>query len=124
MLHGCTIKVEAVPMKRLSAVLVLFAASLSLYGQGTAPRMLSVTPDAGKPEAVFVATGENLSTDSVKEVFLTMDKLEIKVVIVSQKADAIEFKVPANVKPGRYGLMVLIADCTMYIEQPVKLTIQ
>lgn len=86
--------------------------------------MTTVTPDAGKPDAVYVTNGENLDKGSVKEVFLTTDKEEIKVAIVSQKADAIEFRVPVNVKPGRYGLMILTADCTMYIEQPVKVSIQ
>lgn len=111
-------------MKRLSAVILLFAASLVVFGQGTAPRMTSVTPDAGKPDAVFVVAGENLDKGQVKEVFLTLGKEEIRVTIVSQKAEAIEFKVAPTVKPGRYGLMILNADCTMYIEQPVKVTIE
>ena len=110
-------------MKRFSALILFFAASLTLFAQGTAPRLLSVTPGEGKPETVFITAGENLDTGSVKELFLTLEKEEIKVLIVSQKADEIQFKVPANVKPGRYGLMTLTADCTMYIEQPVKLTI-
>jgi len=111
-------------MKRLSAVILLFAASLVVFGQGTAPRMTSVTPDAGKPDAVVVVAGENLDKSQVKEVYLTLGKEEIRVTIVSQKPEAIEFKVPPTVKPGRYGLMILNADCTMYIEQPVKLTIE
>lgn len=111
-------------MKRFSAVILLLAASLVVFGQGTAPRMTSVTPDTGKTDAVYTIAGENLDKSQVKEVFLTLGKEEIKVVIVSQKAEAIEMKVPASVKPGRYGLMVLNADCTMYIEQPVKLTIE
>ncbi len=111
-------------MKRLSAVFLLFAASMVLYGQGTAPRMLAVTPETGKADIVFVTTGENLDTSQVREVFLTTAKEEFKVIIVSQKAEAIQFKPPANIKPGRYGLMILTADCTMYIEQPVKLIIE
>ena len=86
--------------------------------------MSAVTPEKGKPDGVFVAVGENLDKSQVKEVFLTRDKDEIKVVIVSQKAGAIEFKAPVDVKPGRYALMILTADCTMYIEQPVKVTIE
>jgi hypothetical protein len=111
-------------MKRLSAVFVLLAASLVAFGQGTAPRMISVTPEAGKTDVVFTVAGENLDKSQVREVFLTLDNEEIKVVIVSQKADSLTFKVPATVKPARYGLMVLNADCTMYIEQPVRVTIE
>lgn len=111
-------------MKRLPALLVLFAASLTLFAQGTAPRMLAVTPEAGKADAVYVTSGENLDKDAVREVFLTTGNEEIKVVIVAQNADAITFKVPAKTQPGRYALMILTADCTMYIEQPVKLVIE
>ena len=112
-------------MKRFTAVFLLFiAASLVLMAQGTAPRMTSVTPDTAKPDAVITIAGENLDKGSVKEVFLTLGKEEIKLPIVSQKADALEVKVPVTVKPGRYGLMILNADCTMYIEQPVKLTVE
>ena len=111
-------------MKRLSAVILLLAASLVVFGQGTAPRMTSVTPETGKADAVYTISGENLDKNSVKEVFLTLGSDEFKVAIVSQKADTIEVKVPVDLKPGRYGLMILNADCTMYIEQPVKLTIE
>jgi hypothetical protein len=111
-------------MKRLSAVILILAASLVVFGQGTAPRMTSVTPDTGKADAEYTIAGENLDKNQVKEVFLTLGSQEIKVSIVTQKADAITVKVPVDVKPGRYGLMILNADCTMYIEQPVKITIE
>ena len=111
-------------MKRFTAVILLFAAALVLLGQGTAPRMISVAPDTAKPDAVVTITGENLGKNQVKEVFLTMGKDEISIPIVTQKAETLEVKIPVTVKPGRYGLMILNADCTMYIEQPVKITIE
>ena len=44
--------------------------------------------------------------------------------IVTQKDEAIQFKVPPHTKPGRYSLMILSADGKQFLEQPVKLTIE
>jgi sporulation protein YlmC with PRC-barrel domain len=110
-------------MKRFSAVVLLFAATMMLFGQGTAPRMLSVTPDEGRTEEVYTTTGENLGKAQVKDVFLTNGKDDIKMVIVSQTNESIQFKVPAGTKAGRYSLMVFTTDEMQYIEQPVRLTI-
>lgn len=111
-------------MKRISAVFLLFLLSVTLSGQSKSPRMATVTPDAGKAAAEFAAAGENLGKEVVKEVYLTNGKDDIKMVIVTQKDDAIQFKVPADVKAGRYSLMLLTADGKQFIEQPVKLTIE
>jgi hypothetical protein len=108
-------------MKRLIAVLLLVAAAAA---ETKSARMATVTPETGKPAADYTVAGENLAKDTIKELFLTNGKDDIKVQIVSQKEEAIQFKVPATVKPGRYTLMILTADGKQFIEQPVKLTIE
>ncbi|MBI2686314.1 MAG: hypothetical protein HYX27_08360 [Acidobacteria bacterium] len=111
-------------MKQLFAVLILCALPAAALAQSKSPRLASVTPESGKPAAEYTAAGENLDKDAIKELYLTNGKDDIKVSIVTQKADAIQFKVPGSVKPGRYALMVLTADGKQFIEQPVKLTIE
>jgi hypothetical protein len=111
-------------MKLLLAVILALVFSVALFGQGAAPRLVTVTPDISKANADCATAGENLGKGAVKELYLTTGKDDIKVEIISQKDDQIQFKVPAAVKPGRYTLMVLTADSKMFIEQPVKLTIE
>ena len=110
-------------MKHKAAALLL-ALSLTLLAQSKSPRMATVTPETGKPAADYTAAGEALAKDAVKEVYLTNGKDDIKLQIISQKDEAIQFKVPANTKPGRYSLMILTADGKQFVEQPVKLTIE
>ncbi len=92
--------------------------------QSKSPRLAAVTPETGKPAAEYSTAGENLAIDSVKGLYLTNGKDDIKVEIVAQKAESIQFKVPGNTKPGRYSLMILTADGKQFLEQPVKLTIE
>jgi hypothetical protein len=111
-------------MRRISAVLILFVLSLAMGAQSKSPRLATVTPDTGKASAEYATAGENLGKDAVKELYLTNGKDDIKVEIVAQKADSIQFKVPGNTKPARYTLMILTADGKQFMEQPVKLTIE
>jgi len=111
-------------MRRILAGLFLFALSVALVAQGKSPRLTTVTPDTGKPNEEYLAAGENLAKDAVKDLYLTNGKDDIKVQILTQKEESIQFKVPGNTKPGRYGLMVLTADGKRFIEQPVKLSIE
>ena len=110
-------------MKLICAIALLACAQISM-AESKSPRLNTVTPDSGKATAEFVAAGENLTRDSMKELYLTDGKDDIKVTIVAQKAESIQFKVPGTVKPGRYGLMILTADGKQFLEQPVKLTIE
>ena len=98
--------------------------AFALFAQAPSPRLSTVTPDTGKSGAEFAATGEHLTKTDFKDLFLTNGKDDIKLRIVTQKEDAIQFQVPATTKPGRYTLMFLSADGKQYIEQPVKLTIE
>ena len=111
-------------MRQLFAGLFLVALSVALIAQNKSPRMATVTPDTGKATDEYSAAGENLTKDSVKELYLTNGKDDIKVQIVTQKEESIQFKVPGSVKPGRYSLMILTADGKQFLEQPVKLTIE
>jgi len=111
-------------MKQVSAVFLLFVLAWTSIAQSKSPRMSTVTPDTGKAAADYAVAGENLDTSVVKEVYLTNGKDDIKVQVLTQKADGIQFKVPAGTKAGRYSLMVLTADGKQFIEQPVKLTIE
>ena len=111
-------------MKKLLQALWVIALSVATIAQTNSPRLTTVTPDTGKSAAEYVTAGENLATSAVKELYLTDGKADIKVEIVSQKAEASQFKVPGSTKAGRYSLMLLTADGKRFLEQPVKLTIE
>ena len=111
-------------MKRLSALLFSLVLSVILLAQTKSPRLATVTPDTGNSSVSYTAAGENLTKDSIKDLYITNGKDDIKVEIVSQKDDSIVFKVPASTKPGRYSLMILTADGKQFLEQPVKLNIE
>ena len=116
-------------MKQLSVQkagtgLLLVLLSVGLTAQTKSPRLATVTPDTGKAAVEYSAAGENLDQSSVKNLYLTSGKDDIKVEIVAQANESIRFRVPANTKPGRYSLMILTADGKQFIEQPVKLTIE
>jgi hypothetical protein len=100
------------------------ATSRRIYDPNVKARLAAVTPESGKASAEYATTGENLDKDAVKELYLTNGKDDIKLEIVAQKADSIQFKVPGNTKPARYTLMILTADGKQFMEQPVKLTIE
>ena len=111
-------------MRQMFAVLFLLALSVELTAQEKSPRLTTVTPDTGKAAEAYLVAGENLAKDAVKELYLTDGKNDIKVEIVTQKEDSIQFKVPGPTKPGRYSLMILTADGKRFLEQPVRLTIE
>jgi len=116
-------------MKPLSSTkalvgLILLALSATLSGQGTSPKLATVTPETGKAAAEYSTAGENLSKSEVKDLYLTDGKNDVKLEILSQAGDLIKFRVPDKTPAGRYGLMILTADGKRFIEQPVKLTIE
>ena len=111
-------------MKRLSTLFFSLVLSTVLMAQSNAPRLVAVTPETGKPTAEYSTTGDTLAKATVKELYLTNGKDDIKVTIVTQQDASILFKVPTTTKPGRYSLMLLTADGKMFLEQPVKLTIE
>lgn len=111
-------------MRILTTTLLSLLFTVRLLAEGSSPKILTVTPDHGKPSVSFTAGGSQLTTAAVKHLYLTNGKDDIKVDIVTQKDSSIIFKVPATTRPGRYALMILTADAQSFIEQPVKLLIE
>ena len=111
-------------MKLSSAVLLLFAATLVLFGQETMPPMSSVDPTSGKAGDVIAVSGENLDKSYVAKVYLTDDKNDFVCEVTDQTATELKFKIPAKAT-GRLALMILTTGKEpKLITQPVKVTIE
>lgn len=96
-----------------------------LWAQTPMPRMISVEPTSGKVGDILTVTGENLEKTHVAEVFLTDGKNDLKVPVTEQAATTLKFRIPPNVKPGKWALMILTAGKDpKYIEQPVKVIVE
>ncbi len=88
------------------------------------PTMRAATPDAVVPGAVMKIEGEYLDRQHVEKVFLTDGKTDYELTVTSQKAEMVQVKVPQDVKPGKFFLMVLTTGSDgMLIEQPVKVKV-
>jgi hypothetical protein len=83
-----------------------------------------VEPDTGKVGDIISAKGENLDKASIGEVYLTDGSHDVKMQITEQTESEVKFKVPQNIRAGRYHLMVLTADKKSFIEQPVVFTVE
>ena len=109
-------------------ILVLLIATVipaPAAAQASFPRMSSVTPDTGKVGDALTVEGENLDKAGVMGLYLTDGKTDFKTEIVEQTTTSIQFKIPDNVQPGRFSLMVLTGgDEPKYIEQPLKVTVE
>ncbi|MGH9722972.1 MAG: IPT/TIG domain-containing protein [Bryobacteraceae bacterium] len=100
-------------------------AILILQAQQSMPRMTSVEPPNGKAGTELTVTGENLTKPPVEKIYLTDGKNDIEVKTTEQAATTVKFKIPANVKPGRFSLMILTSGKDpRLIEQPVKVTVE
>jgi hypothetical protein len=111
---------------RASFVLLAAAALLALparllVAQGTTPRVTAVDPPSGKANDMVTVTGESLEKSHVSAVFLSDDKDDHKVSVVSQAADKIVIKVP-EVKPGDYNVSIQSGNAIFI--QPVRFTVQ
>ncbi len=109
-------------MHRFAFVLFLAVFPAALWAE--TPRLATVTPEAGKPLAEFTTAGDNLEKANVGALYLTDGKNDTKVQVLEQTKESIKFKVPGDVKAGRYSLMLLTGDGKQYLEQPVKLTVE
>jgi IPT/TIG domain len=103
----------------LLVALVLAPALVAFQGF---PSVTSVEPDTGKVGDIVSAKGENLDKSSIAELYLTDGSHDMKVEIAEQSKTEIKFKVPENIKAGRYHILVLTADKKSLIEQPVVFT--
>jgi hypothetical protein len=98
----------------------------ALLTQAQGPRISSVNPLNAKVGQVVTANGDGVGPESVDELYLTNSTQDIKVEITEQTDKAIKFKVPTDVKPGRWALMTHLKSGTgtRLIEHPVKLTVE
>jgi hypothetical protein len=112
-------------MRASLLVLLILVASFAASAQQATPRMTNVEPVNAKVGDVVTAAGENLAKDVVAKVFLTDGKNDIAVDVTEQGATSLKFKIPTQVKPGRFALMLQTAGKEpKQIEQPVKLTVE
>jgi hypothetical protein len=110
---------------RITLVLSLLclAGAASLPAQ--VPVMQRVLPDSGKIGSVLRIQGNFLGKTKVDEVYLTDHTFDMKVKVLAQTDDFIEFRVPPFVKPGRLQLLVKTTGKEpLLLEQPVYITIE
>jgi len=111
---------------RCWAVLAVLAASICLQAQTgpPLPMMRVVEPGNGKVGDLITVTGENLDKGSVAKLILNDGTTDFPTPIAEQDATTLKFKIPANLKPGRFSLILLTrGKDPKEIEQPVKLTV-
>ena len=107
----------------LSLSLLCVGAAASLSAQ--VPLMNKVEPDSGKIGSVVRAHGVFLGKAKVDELFLTDQTDDIKVQVLGQTEDYIEFRIPPSVKPGRLQLLVkTTGHDPVLLEQPVFITVE
>jgi len=118
---------------RLTLVLSLAGLAMTAAAQspmpeatapGPVPQMATVSPASAKVGSVLKVKGLNLGTANVDEVYLSDQTFDLKVKVLSQTADTIEFRVPPFVKAGRLQLVVKTTEKDpVLLEQPVYVTI-
>jgi hypothetical protein len=108
---------------KLAISLISFGLAGSLWAQ--APQMTRVTPDNGAVGAVLRVQGVYLGKAKVDEVYLTDHTMDMKVKVLAQTDDSIEFRIPPSVKPGRLQLLVKTSGKqAVLLEQPVFITVE
>ena len=111
-------------MRYLSPILCVVALLFIAAPLRAQSRLTGVDPMNGKMGDVVIAAGENIDKAKVVELYLTDGTKDFKVQIVEQSGEQIKFKVPANIKAGRYALMIKTGGAEpKLLEQPVKFTI-
>jgi len=107
---------------------LIFAFPAFLCAQTNFPRMTSIEPMTAKVGDIVSVSGEHLDKANVADVLLTDNRNDYKVEITEQSEASIKFKVPDNVKPGKFSLVIRTPASAdnppkEYV-QPVKVTIQ
>jgi hypothetical protein len=109
----------------LSLLCIGAAASLPAQDAGKVPLMHKVQPDSGRVGSVLRVNGVFLDKAKVDEVYLTDHTFDMKVKVLGQTDDYIEFRIPPSVKPGRLQLLVKTTGREpLLLEQPVYITVQ
>jgi len=107
---------------KFAVSLISFGLAGSLWAQ--APQMTRVQPDNGAIGAVLRVQGVYLGKAKVDEVYLTDHTMDMKVKVLAQTDDSIDFRIPPSVKPGRLQLLVKTAGKqAVLLEQPVFITV-
>jgi len=107
----------------LSLSLLCIGAAASLSAQ--VPLMHTVQPDAGKIGSVLRIRGVFLDKAKVDEVYLTDHTFDMKVKVLGQTEDYIEFRIPPSVKPGRLQLLVKTTGREpLLLEPPAFITVE
>ena len=107
---------------KFAVSLISFGLAGSLWAQ--APQMTRVQPDNGAIGAVLRVQGVYLGKAKVDEVYLTDHTMDMKVKVLAQTDDSIEFRIPPSVKPGRLQLLVKTSGKqAVLLEQPVFITV-
>ncbi|HTA69332.1 MAG TPA: hypothetical protein VK776_13670 [Bryobacteraceae bacterium] len=110
---------------RLMLLTALFSFGLAGSLSAQAPQMNNVQPDGGKIGSVLRVHGIFLGKAKVDEVYLTDHTFDMKVKVLDQQEDVIEFRIPPSVKPGRLQLLVkTTGKQPLLLEQPVYITVQ
>jgi len=110
---------------RLTLILALlsFAGATSLSAQ--VPVMHKAQPASGKIGSVLRVDGIFLGKAQVDEVYLSDHTFDMKVKVLDQTDDSIQFRIPPFVKPGRLQLVVKTAGKEpLILEQPVFITVE
>ena len=108
--------------KLLGLSLLSFGLALPVAAQ--VPQMKDVKPDSGKIGSVLRVHGLNLGKARVDEVYLTDHTFDMKVKVLDQADDVIEFRIPPSVKPGKLQLLVkTTGKQALLLEQPVYIKV-
>jgi len=111
----------------LGAIALFALAAFPVRGDNDpqTPYIYAVNPESAKPGSAITVDGSYLGKSTVSEIYLTHGRTDVKLAITSQKTSQIVAKLPANLEPGRYRLMVLtVGHEPRFIEQPVQLTVE
>jgi len=110
---------------RMTLVATLFCFGLAGSLSAQAPQMNTVQPDGGKIGSVLRVRGSFLDKTKVDEVYLTDHTFDMKVKVLDQKDDVIEFRIPPSVKPGKLQLLVkTTGKQPLLLEQPVYIMVE
>lgn len=89
------------------------------------PMIKAVDPDTVKAGDELTASGSHLDKSAVAGLYMIQGEKTIQVKMLTQAEEAIKFKAPADVKPGRYQLMVLTTGAKpQFLEEPVYFTVE
>jgi hypothetical protein len=110
---------------RLTLVLSLLSLAGAAALSAQVPVMQKVEPDSGNIGSVLRINGVFLGKTKVDEVYLTDHTFDMKVKVLDQTDDSIQFRIPPFVKPGRLQLLVRTAGKEpVLLEQPVYITVE